>query len=328
MNRVLRIEASSASRFILLGDDILRRNGRHVVLRLDIRRFPVIFGGDGHALDLLDVLALDEHHDASEPRDDAAEGDKRARGPRRALVPIVVVHVIAQHDLEEGVPAVHPDDVVHLPRLGGRRAVRSGWGIGCLLGGDGDGRVVFVHVGGARGGRELLGAGQAEPALVDTGEASDTDLGAVLSADAPPGPPVEIAEAPRGQAEAGDAEEGVEDLRVDLDPDAARGLEVIAGRGAHGRRSIAQQQEQHSTPGDNIEAVEGDEEAGGGKEPFPEAFEADDGGLLPGNFGRRDITVGVLVKLDGEERHVTLLCSHFAVSRASSFCQRCLSSLS
>ena len=51
---------------------------------------------------------------------------------------------------------------------------------------------------------------------------------------------VEVAEAPGDEAEAGDAEEGVEDLGVDFDPDTAGGVEVAAvflavgtGRVAH-----------------------------------------------------------------------------------------------
>ena len=39
---------------------------------------------------------------------------------------------------------------------------------------------------------------------------------------------VEVAEAPGYEAEACDAEQGIEDLRVDFDPDAAGGVDVVA----------------------------------------------------------------------------------------------------
>lgn len=108
------------------------------------------------------------------------------------------------------------------------------------------------------------------------------------------GEPVEVAEAPGGEAEAGDAEEGVEDLRVDFHPDAAGGLDVVAGRRAHCGGGVAEEEEEHAAPGDDVEAVEGDEEAREREEPRPEGFEADDGGGRPGEFGRGDVSVGVL----------------------------------
>ena len=74
---------------------------------------------------------------------------------------------------------------------------------------------------------------------------------------------VEVAEAPGNEAEAGNAEEGVEDLRVDFDPDAARGIDIVAvflavgtGRVAHEFFAAAdQEEEEHATPGDYVEAV-------------------------------------------------------------------------
>ena len=82
-----------------------------------------------------------------------------------------------------------------------------------------------------------MGPGKAEPGAVDTAEASESvDIAAKAELEEV----VEVAEAPGDEAEAGDAEEGVEDLRVDFDPDAARGLEIVAvfltvgsGRVAH-----------------------------------------------------------------------------------------------
>lgn len=80
-------------------------------------------------------------------------------------------------------------------------------------------------------------------------------------ADAPPQQEPEVAEAPRDQPEAGHAEERVEDLGVDFDPDAARRVECVAGRCAHCGCGVAEEQEQHAAPADDVEHVECEEEA-------------------------------------------------------------------
>lgn len=105
---------------------------------------------------------------------------------------------------------------------------------------------------------EPIAAGQAKPAVVDTGEAAEAVL---VLGDAEFEQVVEIAEAPGDEAEAGDAEEGVEDLRVDLDPDAARRVDVVAGGVAHGGRGVAEEEEEHAAPGYHVEAVDYHEEA-------------------------------------------------------------------
>lgn len=145
---------------------------------------------------------------------------------------------------------------------------------------------------------QIGGAGQTEPATVDAGEAAQ---GVVLAPETPLEEVVEIAETPGDEAEAGDAEQGVEDLGVDLDPDAARGVEVVAVfdavkafRVAHIFAAAAdQQQEEHAAPGDDVEAVDGDQEAERGDEEFPEAFEADEGCFAPGVFRGEFVAVGV-----------------------------------
>lgn len=80
-------------------------------------------------------------------------------------------------------------------------------------------------------------------------------------ADAPPQQEPEVAEAPRDQPEAGHAEERVEDLGVDFDPDAARRVECVAGGCAHCGCGIAEEEEQHAAPADDVEHVECEEEA-------------------------------------------------------------------
>ncbi len=60
---------------------------------------------------------------------------------------------------------------------------------------------------------------------MDTGESAQRRA---VVADAEFHEVVKVAEAPGYEAEARDAEEGVEDLRVDFDPDAAWGVDVVA----------------------------------------------------------------------------------------------------
>jgi hypothetical protein len=53
------------------------------------------------------------------------------------------------------------------------------------------------------------------------------------------GPPIEITKPPWGEAKASDAEERIQYLRINLDPFPAWGVDVVTGRDAHGRCSIA-----------------------------------------------------------------------------------------
>lgn len=62
---------------------------------------------------------------------------------------------------------------------------------------------------------------------------------------------------------------------------------------AHGGRGVEEEQEEHAAPGDDVEAVEGDEEAGGREEPFPEGSEANERGCRPGEFGGWGVAVGI-----------------------------------
>jgi len=61
--------------------------------------------------------------------------------------------------------------------------------------------------------------------------------------------PVEVAEAPGGEAEARDAEESVEDLAVDFEPDLAGRVVVVAAGVAHGGRGVEEEEEEHCAPG-------------------------------------------------------------------------------
>ena len=112
---------------------------------------------------------------------------------------------------------------------------------------------------------------------------------------------IQVAETPGDKAEAGDAEKSVEDLGVDLDPDAARRIEIVAvfdavqvGGVAHVLAAAAdEEQKQHPAPGDDVEPVKNHKEAEGCYGEFPEAFEGDDCGFAPGMFGREFVAIGV-----------------------------------
>ena len=45
-----------------------------------------------------------------------------------------------------------------------------------------------------------------------------------------------------------------------------------------------EEEEEHAAPGDNVEAVEHNEEPEGGESEFPEAFQTDQGSFTPGMF--------------------------------------------
>ncbi|KAG7141547.1 hypothetical protein HYQ46_007815 [Verticillium longisporum] len=105
--------------------------------------------------------------------------------------------------------------------------------------------------------RELLRAGQAKPRAVGGGEAAQGQgvVGEVVL-DKAPG----VASALGRQAKGHDAEEGVQNLGVDLYPYAARRVDVVASRVAHGGRGVAEQQEDHAAPRHNVETVDYDDD--------------------------------------------------------------------
>ena len=123
----------------------------------------------------------------------------------------------------------------------------------------------------------------------------------MLTPDAPLQEVVQVAEAPGDEAEAGDAEESIKDLGVDFDPDAARRVEIVAVFDAVQAFGVAhiltaaadKEQEQHPTPGNNVETVDGDQKTEGRDEKLPKPFEANEGGFAPGVLWREFVAVGV-----------------------------------
>lgn len=246
----------------------------------------------------LHILPLVVHHDAAEASDYAPQRDKQSGRPRWTFVAVVVPHVEAQDYLKEGVPDVHPDDKVHLPGFRWRRMHTSGRRVGYLLNWYGNRRVLGVYILRRSIGRKFVRTLETVPPAVDAGQASNTSLPPLHSTKSPPSPPVQVAKSPRSEAKASDAEQGVENLRIHLDPFPSRRIDVVAGRFTHCRRSIAEEQEEHAAPGDNVETIDGDEESGGGKVPFPERFQSYGGSSCPGNLWGWDIAIGILGMLE------------------------------
>jgi len=99
---------------------------------------------------------------------------------------------------------------------------------------------------------------QTKPVLVDLHKLHQPTL-------LPEQPPfyevIKITEPPWHEAETSDAEECVEDLTINFDPDAAWAVDVVTVWATHGWRGVAEQEEQHPTPGDDIKHVYCDEES-------------------------------------------------------------------
>jgi len=85
--------------------------------------------------------------------------------------------------------------------------------------------------------------------------------------------PIQIPEPPGYESEGGEAEEGIEDLRINLYPSAARREEGIAGGSAHGGSGVEQQKKDHSAPGDHVEHVDGYQESLWREQPFAHSLE-------------------------------------------------------
>lgn len=82
----------------------------------------------------------------------------------------------------------------------------------------------------AKVGRQVLRARKSEPASVDAGESPESHL---VLLDTELHQIIQIPESPRDSAETRNAEQGIQDLRVDLNPYPTRGVDVVAGRFTH-----------------------------------------------------------------------------------------------
>lgn len=255
----------------------------------------------GHALDLLHSLALGARHDARRAADHARQADEEARRPRRPVVPVQRPHERAQADLERRVGELQPDDAVQLPQLGRRRPLARERHVGDRLQrvrdlGDVEGAGRLVDVLGPQVRGQRLRPLEAEPAPVDARQGPQRLL---VLAEAVLEQVVRVAEPPGREAEPRHAEQRVQDLRIGLYPYPARRVDVVAvAVVAHGGCCVAEQQEEHAAPGDDVERVYGEEEAEPGVVEFPEGDEAHRDLLLHGVLGREVISVGIFASLD------------------------------
>lgn len=110
-----------------------------------------------------------------------------------------------------------------------------------------------------------------------------------------------VTKTPRNEPKACDTEEGIEDLGVDLKPNAAGGPQVITVLYAVKTFGVAhvfvttanQEQEEHATPCHHVQTVHDDEEAQGSDGVFTEAFEANADGFFSGVLWWKFIAIGI-----------------------------------
>ncbi len=112
---------------------------------------------------------------------------------------------------------------------------------------------------------------------------------------------IQVSESPGDKAETCDAEEGVEDLGIDFQPDPSGGVEVVAvfdsvqtGGVAHVLVSTTnKEKKEHSSPSDDVQTVDYHDESEGGNGVFAKAYEADFEGFCSREFGRKFVAVGI-----------------------------------
>lgn len=138
--------------------------------------------------------------------------------------------------------------------------------------------------------------------------------------------PVEVTKTPGNETETSDTEESVEDLRVNLEPDSTRRVNVVAAieivcrsiLRAHFGCGATKKQEQHAAPCYDVETVDCDEEAERCAKPFPECFETNGGRFHPGLFRWFNVAVGILRYISrlfaSTAKSITSPCSSFTNS--------------
>lgn len=119
----------------------------------------------------------------------------------------------------------------------------------------------------------------------------------MLFPDTPAHEVVEIAKSPGHQTKPSHAEERVENLRIYLDPDLSCTAIGVAGRIAHRWCGIEEDEEDHGSPANNVQAIDCDEEAKGCQNESPECFAANGDRLRPGMFLREAVAVWVCAGL-------------------------------
>lgn len=92
---------------------------------------------------------------------------------------------------------------------------------------------------------EFVRARETKPTSVVAREPAEI---VILLENAPLDQVVEVAEAPGDQAEPSNAEQGIQDLAIDFDPDFAGAVIIVTAGMAHRRSGIQQDEEDHRTP--------------------------------------------------------------------------------
>jgi hypothetical protein len=168
---------------------------------------------------LLDFAAFPPRHQASKHSSSTTQSDEtscsavsfqslrcwerglqRTSGPRGSVDSIVTPHVVTQHGLQRGVRNHHINHERQLPRP-------SRW---CALTRESCGLLPWFHL--------IIPGWRTEPRFILRHQALH---GGFVVEVYDPNAPVEIAEAPWCEAETGHAEQRVENLAVDFDPDLA-----------------------------------------------------------------------------------------------------------
>lgn len=95
---------------------------------------------------------------------------------------------------------------------------------------------------------------------------------------------IRVPKAPGNQSKASNAEQGIQNLRVNLHPDAPCAVDMVAFTalgGAHGGRGVDEKKKEHAAPGDDVGHVYCDEEAHGCEKPPKKLLQSSSHNLPP-----------------------------------------------
>lgn len=115
----------------------------------------------------------------------------------------------------------------------------------------------------------------------------------LVLAPSPPQQIIPVAKAPGDQAESRDAEQRIEDLRRDLEPDLGAGIDGVVGRVGHGGRGMDEDQEEHAAPRYDVQSVQREQEAKGRDNELGESAQGDSSSLFLVVFGWELVAVSI-----------------------------------
>lgn len=105
---------------------------------------------------------------------------------------------------------------------------------------------------------ELVAPGKSIPRSID---ACKTTMVVVIPTPSPSHQVVEVSRSPGEKAKCSDTEESVQDLGIDFNPNLPCGRIIFTVGVTHGGSSFEKNEEDHGTPGNDVETVYGDEES-------------------------------------------------------------------